>query len=298
MPLFTVLMYGGIGDTLRNLSIFPHEAIHRRTGIRTVALYKHWRLTGEHQYTNPPDTDLFQGLADRIPSLRWGGETIGHKGPGALANRLVREVVKLGHGGAPPLYPLHPQLTPEEKAALPDLKGRRVIGVQPHVTGTYTKKWGVENWRRFLALLAQSYPDAAIVILETSREGRDLALSERFLTTDHLNLFQLIELIRGFGLMISIDSWPKYVAGWNEIPQVVIVPDQTPQYPILTPDHLFGLQFASLAAHPRNRFVGLERHASGRGVYTLAKMSDLAPETLHRQVTAHEAAFPLVPSAY
>ena len=230
----TVLMYGGIGDTLRNLSILPHESIYRATGLRTTALYKHWRLTGEHQYANPPDTEFFHALADRFPSLRWGGETINHNGPGAIANRLVREALKLTHSGQPPLYPLHPALTPEEKAGLPDLSGRRVIGVQPHITGTYTKKWAIENWQLFLTRLTQEYPDATIVILETSPDARQLAPSDRFLTTNHLNLFQLLHLIRSFGLLISIDSWPKYVAAWNKIPQVIIVPDQSVQYPILT----------------------------------------------------------------
>jgi ADP-heptose:LPS heptosyltransferase len=286
--MFTVLMYLGIGDTLRNLSIFPHQFIHQKFGLRTTAYYKPWQATNEHQYG-----DVFRDLAERVPSLRWGGETDEHRGPGAIANRFVREAIKACHHGQPRFFPLNPRLSPSEEAQLPSLKGRKVIGLQPHLTGTYTKAWPLENWQRFVALMTARHPDAVIVILEVSKEARKLALTENVLTTDHLSLCQLLRLFNTFSFVVSVDSWAKYAAAWNEVPQLIIVPDQRPQHPILTPDNLLSFHFAGIYGQKQNRTLGLERRADGSGAYTLDKMSDLSPEKLFEETERHIERFPL-----
>ena len=285
--MFTVLMYGGIGDTLRNLSIFPHQSIYEKTGIRTTALYMHWRLTGEHQYPNPPGTEFFHGMADRFPSLRWGGETTSHRGPGAIANRLVREMIKLSHGGTSRFFPLEPVLTPDEMAALPNLSGQMVIGIQTHLLGTKTKTWGLNNWRRFLERMIARYPQAKFVLIETSEEVNELVLNENVLTTRNLNLYQILHLFRYFTLTISVDSWAKYAAAWNETPQVIVVPDQRPEYAVLTPESLLRLQFSGIYGKAQNKILGLEKTPEGRAAYTLDRMANLSPERLFEESVAH-----------
>jgi ADP-heptose:LPS heptosyltransferase len=290
--MFTVLMYGGIGDTLRNLSIFPHRSIHRLTGLRTTAVYKHWRLTGEHQYANPPGTEFFQAMADRFESLRWGGETTANRGLGAYTNRLVRELVKVCHGGTPPYFPLEPKLSAVEMAELPDLGRGPVIAVQTHLLGTWTKAWGLERWQRFIALLLEQIPDARIVVIEPSQDAEKLVVAPGVITTHRLNLYQLLHLVRSFHLTISVDSWAKYAAAWNHAPQIVIVPDQRPQYPVLTADHLIQLQFAGIFGEPRNRTIGLERDGNGRGVLTLEHIDRLTPDMLLREAMEKLQKFP------
>jgi hypothetical protein len=281
--MFTVLMYGGIGDTLRNLSVFPHQYIYDKWRIRTKTFYKHWKLTGEHQYASPPGTEFFHAMTDRFPSLCWGGETTSHHGMPAICNRLVREVIKLANKGEPFFFELRPTLSLSESAALPKWENKPVIGIQTHLLGTKTKEWGIPNWRLFLQMLLQQYPSAQLVLIEPSDAVADLIVAPNITTTTHLNLYQLIHLFKSFDLVVSVDSWAKYVAAWNKTPQVIVVPDQRSQYPSLTADELLGLQFFGIFGKERNRTIGLERTASGRGLLTLDKMAELSPENLLRE---------------
>jgi hypothetical protein len=42
---------------------------------------------------------------------------------------------------------------------------------------------------------------------------------------DRLSLPQAIRLGEAADALFSIDSWSKYVAAWQRIPQVILVPD-------------------------------------------------------------------------
>jgi ADP-heptose:LPS heptosyltransferase len=295
--MFTIVLWGGIGDALCDLSTFPHAWIYRTLGIRTRVRYLHWRHTRPHAYANPPGTEFFRALVERFPSLQWEGETEpGGRSPGLYAFRLVRKTLRLAHGGRPFYFPLHPVLTPEEEANLPALDGRAVIAVQTHLQGTKTKMWGAKNWRRYLERLAALHPEAGLLLLEPAAEGDELAVGLNVMTTRHLNLFQLLRLIPSCSLVVSVDSWAKYAARWNEIPQIVIVPDQRPELPTSTGQAFLGYQMAGIYGRPDSRTIGLERTAAGEGVLTLETIAQLRPEELLRETQEIIAKFPLRPA--
>jgi ADP-heptose:LPS heptosyltransferase len=291
--MFRIVLWGGIGDALNILSTFPHRRIHETFGIKTTVFYIHWRLTGAHQYANPPGTEFFRSLVERFPSLRWGGEITSNRTPSAYAYRLVRRAIWLLNNREPYYWPLDPTLTPEESAALPDLSGRPAIAVQTHLLGVKTKHWGLENWQRYLAALSSRHPEARIVVIDPAGEAEELATDPNVITTRHLNLFQLLHLFRHFSLVVSVESWTKYAAAWNQIPQIIIVPDQRSELPIATAAAFLRYQLAGLYGKPLNRIIGLEKKAGGQGVLTLERISDLSVERLLEETDEHLRKFPL-----
>lgn len=81
-------------------------------------------------------------------------------------------------------------------------------------------------------------------------------------------------------LLISVDSWSKYVAGWKRIPQVVIVPDQTPDYPQLSASAVWRYSFRGLHKEKNLTLLGLDPTGNRRAHYTFGAMSALRPNDI------------------
>src|SRR4051812_510296 len=97
----TILCWGGIGDTLRNIGLFPHEAIFKATGLRSRVVHRNWREAACRPEASPPEPEFFEGLIARVPSLDWRGESGEHHGLPRILNRAFRDVLRIFHGGAP-----------------------------------------------------------------------------------------------------------------------------------------------------------------------------------------------------
>jgi hypothetical protein len=129
---------------------------------------------------------------------------------------------------------------------------REHIVVQTHLDGLPAKRWAVKTWRGVLSGLRDRYPGACIHVLDPA--GAPLA-GEGIVVQDRLIFPQAIRLVERCSLLVSVDSWSKYVAGWRNIPQLVIVPDQTPDSSEpSTPDASAGGLDFDLRRHGGNRW--------------------------------------------
>ena len=280
----SIVSWGGIGDTLRNLSLVPHVALYRRFGVRCRVVYIHWRRVGSLEHAEPPEASFFEEIVARCPSLRWAGETESHHGHGRWVNRLLREAIKKLHGNIPPYFPFEIPLTPSERAQLPALDpGALTVGIQTHLSGMKTKRWDLENWRAVLEGLLAANPRLSILLLETDPRVADLHLDSRVHSTLGLNICQSIHLAGRCDFLVSVDSWAKYVAVARRIPQLVIVPDQRSEYPSLTAHKLVREEFAGIYGRPGNRVIGLSG-SSREPALSLPCMAELSPHFLTQQI--------------
>jgi ADP-heptose:LPS heptosyltransferase len=197
------------------------------------------------------------------------------------AARIIREIVKLTNGGQPRYFPFAPVLSPEEEVALPAPIDGPLFGIQTHLAGMKTKRWGMENWRVFLEGLLESDPSLRVVLLDNEAGVTKLAFSDRIVTTLGWNISQSIRLVQRLSFLLSVDSWAKYIAVANGIPQIVIVPDQRTEYPITTAEWSLQNVFPGFLDDSRVTLIGLEQNPPR---LTLPRMADLTPEELLRAV--------------
>jgi hypothetical protein len=283
--MLTILSWGGIGDTLRNISLVPHQFLYRKFGIQCRVVHKHWKKVGCLEHAEAPEPSFFQELVNRCPSLVWGDEVDDHRGTGQVLNRGLRDVLKIIHCGSPRYYPFDIQLTQEERGNLPIAPGSFNVGIQTHLTGMKTKQWGIENWRHYLDALVAADRDLSLILLDVAPQVDALCFNDRVRNTRNLNICQSIELCRSFDLLVSVDSWSKYVAAWNHIHQIIVVPDQRAEYPSLNPRKLVRDEFAGIFNHPSNLIIGLTETIREPQL-TLKDISELSPDFLAEQTLA------------
>jgi hypothetical protein len=284
--MLKIVSYGGIGDTIRNLGRTPHTFLYRTFGMPSTVIHINSRIIGSFEYTHPPKPEFVEALIKRCPSLRWGGEVVSSRQAGVAADKILRESLRFLNGGQARYFPFEFTLTPEELASIRPPPGA-CMGIQTHLSGMKTKKWGLDRWKKFLELLIEKYPEASFVLLDTDPEAEKLVISERISTTLGYNLAQSIHLFRYFSFLISIDSWTKYVAAWRKIPQVIIAPDVQSEYIYSTPHQLLRSDFLGIFGHASNLVIGLDRDPQGNARHTLNSMDDLTPEYLAKQVDEH-----------
>ena len=284
---FRILCWGGVGDTLRNISSIPHEFIYRVFGYRCPAVYKDF--TGIPLFGTTPAEPYFADIVARCPSLRWVGRTEKHGGVGQLTNRALREILALLNGGQRRYYPFTIRLSDAERAALPPKSSAFTVGIQTHLAGMQTKAWGVHNWHRYCRALLASDPELRIIIFDSDERVTQLAVDQRVQTTARLNIAQSINLVATLDFLVSIDSWAKYAAVWNNIPQLLVVPDQRADYPQLTPERLLSSELQGVYGHPKVRTIGLVDQPEPK--LTLPELGQLSPEHLLEQTREAIAEF-------
>ncbi|MCX6972657.1 MAG: hypothetical protein NTV93_21240 [Verrucomicrobia bacterium] len=222
-----------------------------------------------HALAGGPDLELAKQVTDRIPTIKWSGERVITKIEKAPA-RGLRAVIEPFHPGL--FDPGFVWRTEDEVTLDP---ARMHIVVQTHLDGLPAKRWPEENWRVVLSGLRDRHPDACIHVLDPA--GAPLA-GEGIIIQDRLTFPQAIRLVERCSLLISVDSWSKYVAGWKDIPQLVIVPDQTPDYPQLTASAVWRHSFRGLHKNKNLTMLGLAPESTKRARYTFGPMSALRPQ--------------------
>lgn len=273
----SLLSWGGIGDTLRNIAQVPHREIPRRTGIRCRVFYTHWTRTSFNVSTGPPDPVWFEDIVDRCPSLVWCGEVEHYTGTGRWVNLAVRRSLRL-LSGRTRYFPFDLRLTEAEGAALPALGQRVRVAVQTHLSGMQTKAWGAENWRHYLSSLLLAWPDIEVFLFDADPAVGELSADQRVKTTQGFNIPQSIVFLASCDLLVSIDSWTKYIAAAHDIPHVLVVPDQRAEYPELSAERLVGHELDGIYGRSDVDFIGI---SSGQpAALTLPSLSRLRPDEL------------------
>lgn len=277
--MLTILCWGGIGDTLRNIALIPHAWIYRTFGWRCRVVHRNRDDCQCLPQAGAPEPAFFKDLIERVPSLEWRGESGEHTGLSRALNRLLRDALRGLNLGRTRYYPFTVTLTEAERAALPPEAPGFHLGLQTHLSGMLTKRWAIENWRALIERILAAHLGCRISLFDTSTEVDVLCFDPRITSTRGLNLAQSMNLIPRLDLLVSLDSWTKYVAAWSGIPQIVIVPDMTSEYVDSTAEKLSRVELAGIIEDPRNVVLGIEGQAPERRL-TIPRMADLAPERL------------------
>ena len=179
---------------------------------------------------------------------------------------------------APPIPAVRP-------AAVDYLSPGRVV-IQTHLDGHHgwkgatAKIWCIERWIETITALRAAGHEVSIMewdaesraALQTACPGLEDVSGGDFLA--------LCRTISRFDLMISIDSWSKYVADWYQVKQVVIVPNlqqgYTEGFASMTADWIASWWFHGLLPNPNVAVIGLTRDAGAREYrYSLSSLDDL-----------------------
>jgi hypothetical protein len=276
--MLTILSWGGIGDTFRNLSYIPHQAMFRRFGFRCKIVYhdySHKKL----EYISFPDAQRIKQLIDRCPSLTWSGEVSTPKGLRRYPVGLLKKIISLTHGNQVQHFPTDFILTEDEQKGLPCFSSKLILGIQPHLSGMKTKQWGIQNWKKYINGLLSAFRDINIFLFDTDPSVHELCFDPRIQHSLNLNIAQSSTLIKAMSAMISVDSWTKFPAMWNRVPHIIIVPNQQVEFPWLNPEKVVSQDFLGIINHPNNKIIGLSNR--GKPHYTLDKISDLSVDFLH-----------------
>ncbi len=257
---------------LREISLLP--CARKGAGL-TKGLPLQFRIrhlpnesAGVRNDSRVPSPEAVQDLLSRCPGLRWEGV-----GPVARWQRLLARGTRLA------IEPIHPRLFDpglhwlNEDAIPSPARGKRIV-VQTHLDGLPSKRWPVDRWQPLLLELATRFPTDSIEVLDPSG-----AIFRRtgIVVHDALTFPQAVRLVESAHLLVSVDSWSKYVAGWKRIPQVIIVPDQTPDYPQLTASAVWRHSFRGLHRCPEIKLVGLKPDGLHCARYTFGSMAALTP---------------------
>ncbi|MGB8355220.1 MAG: hypothetical protein WCD79_15080 [Chthoniobacteraceae bacterium] len=273
--MITILSWGGIGDTLRNIGLVPHQYLFQKFGIR-CRVVRRPQQPGERDC---PPVPIFQELVERSPTLLWTGAMDNPPRHQRIGNRAVREIVKLLHHNTPQYFPFNFQLTEPECAMLPARPPGFQIGIQTHLSGVPSKEWGIANWQTYLRILLAESPGIFIVLIDHEERVGELCFDPRISSTRGLNIAQSIAVAEQVNLMVSIDSWSKYVAASRKIPQLVIVPSQSEYH---NPEGLAREWFEGIFNQPSNTLIGLTGTLQHPRT-TLDRIEDLSPQSLAHQ---------------
>lgn len=275
MPRLPLKLAGGIGDCLLDISRVPIKAM----GALGVGV--------EFYYTQPnhPASEVVKDFlpfilrgrvsSDPLPkNLNW------HR----LANYLGSVSKKSPLFFAPPIKEI------ESKKSLH--KSIRIL-IQTHMDGHHNLKcfpakvWSITKWVEYIHLISK-IPNVEVKILEWDSE----AVSEFGDALPNVpiigpkKLHASIQEIANSDIVVSIDSWTKYVAQWFNKKQIIVLPDlrnnYTPYFSTVTADEVIRRWFFGISGRKNVKIIGAEKRG-GVFQYTLDKISNLQPNYLYEE---------------
>lgn len=270
-PTLTIPTWGGLGDVLREISQLPVEYLFRRWGLRCRIRHLPTHLGNFRPEAACPGAEVVRDLVKRLPACTWGGEGI-PSGPVKPLVRIIRNALEMFPSGRG-LF--RPEFHWEPEDVLPEGfdPGKGNLVLQTHLAGLSSKRWPVENWRQVLQELRSRFPSLSLHVLDPA--GGDLAMPG-VRVYDCLSVPQAIRLVASADGLLSVDSWSKYVAAWHHIPQIILVPDQTSDYPQLTASSVWRHSFRGLQASPEVQLLGLEPKSRHEATYTLGRLENFS----------------------
>jgi len=154
--------------------------------------------------------------------------------------------------------------------------------------GAKAKIWAIENWVALVGELHGRGCDVSLIEWNVAAAQAIRSHCPYIRDVTEQNLSALCHNMRLYDCIVSVDSWVKYAAEWNHVPQVVIVPDlrsgYTPDFAQVTADWVAQWWFHGLIGKPRVTVLGLarSRHAF---VYTLPTLEELRPSEVLRAIS-------------
>lgn len=271
--------------------MLPLQAWHRRWGI-CLHFWHSEPIAGQfHPEALVPGKAPIHALFSRWPDVEIS-QAEAPRGAKVICRglRAGLELTAKGRGLFAPAW----RWLPEDE--LPDSWSslERNIVVQPHLIGLPSKRWGAERWQEILGRFSERL-DGGCRLHVLDPGGAELAGCGA-VVHDGLSLPQAIRMVSEADALIAVDSWSKYVAGWQRIPQFIVVPDQRGDYPQLTAESVWRHSFRGLHENPKLRLLGLERRP--RPHYAMGTMDSLEPERLWREVAGWAEEIGLFRSSY
>ena len=265
--MLKIQTWGGWGDVLREICLLPVFRFPWSIGVRHLPP----ELTGVHVDARVPSVEAVKDLLERSPGVHWDGVGQVSRGQKYLA-RGLRAVLEPFHAG---LFDPGFVWRSEDEIVMDSAKNHIVI--QTHLEGLPAKRWPVENWREVINGVRTRNPDACIHVLDPA--GAALA-DNGIVVQDRLTFPQALRLVEQCCFLISVDSWSKYVAAWKNIPQLVIVPSQTSDYPQLTASTIWRYSFRGLHKNKKLTLLGLEPNGNKCARHSFGPASSLRPEVV------------------
>lgn len=278
--MLTLQTWGGWGDVLREISLLPVDAVHAKLGVTTRMLYRPAARGEFHAEAGCPELEKLEALVGRLRSVVWGGVGM----PPAYAKALARGARGLIQAFAPETGLFEPNFDwkPEDDLPASFRGGCKNWVLQTHLTGLPSKRWEPKNWSEVIRGIQNRFPDVQVHVLDPS--GQELATAS-VVVHDQLTMAQAIRMVSQADRLISVDSWSKYVAAWSRIPQLIVVPDQTPDYPQLTANAVWRYSFRGLHAGKEICLLGLKPRNTSCADYSFGSMENLVPTEMMEAIS-------------
>ena len=268
------ILSGGIGDCLIGLSRVPIKILSS-LGFRISIYY------------NSPNNPAASKILPVLKDVRWC--SLASEAPSPSDVCFAKILSRHFFSKQPFLFPPHIRNLEIPK---PNSKCKKII-IQTHMDGHHganhlTAKIGSpEMWANYIHLL-KKHDDYHVDILEWNMDSASNLMAACSgvgnLASDTLldNFRRILEA----DLVVSVDSWSKYVARWGNKKQVIIVPDlrqnYVPYFKTLTPDEVAKGWFFGLTNRNNINIIGLEKR-NQRFEYTLPSVSNLDAEYLFQR---------------
>jgi hypothetical protein len=275
MPRLPLKLAGGIGDCLLDISRVPISAMGA-VGV------------GVEFYYTQPDHPASQIVKDFLPFIRRGRVSSDPLPKNLNWHRLANYLGRIFHKS--PLFFAPPIIGIESKKSLHT--SIRIL-IQTHMDGHHNLKcfsakvWAIKNWIEYIRLISK-IPNVEVRILEWDPE----AVTEfvRALPNTPIigpkKLRESIQEVAHSDILVSIDSWTKYVARWFNKKQIIVLPDlrnnYTPHFSNITADEVIHRWFFGISGRKNIKIIGVEKKG-GVFQYTLDKLSNLQPNYLYEE---------------
>jgi len=176
-----------------------------------------------------------------------------------------------------------------------DRPGRSVkrILIQTHLDwdqwpeGKSAKIWRTENWIRVIGKLIEEGHEVALMEWNRAAFNEIHQQCPDIVDASSGSLRELCSRIAGYDCIVSVDSWVKYAAVWNSVPQVILVPDlrrgYTPGWSTGTADFAATWYFHGLLGRPEARVIGLDKR-HGQFEFSLPSLEELEIDLLLSEI--------------
>jgi hypothetical protein len=275
MPSIPLKISGGIGDCLLEISRFPIKIL----GSMGIGIEFYYTL---------PDHPASAIIKEFIPFIEKASVSLDSLPQNLNRHRLANLSGRIFQ--KTPIF-FKPPLLGFEKQN-PIQKNIKIL-IQTHMDGHHNlkcfsaKMWTIQKWIEYVHLTLQ-IPNAEVRILEWDAEAisefrRDLPGIQIISPKD---LHSSIREVHDSDVLVSVDSWTKYVARWFNKKQIIILPDlrnnYTPYFKTISADQVVRRWFFGIAGRTNVKIIGAEK-SGGTFQYTLDQISNLQPDYLYEE---------------
>ena len=222
---FKVALQGGIGDIIRILSSIPLQQYNRKYGLK---IYVTYGSKNDCKY----EELLKRYIINRIDVFEYVTyeQFVNLDIPEMFVDNIDLKEFSSQLDGIPKDLPI--DILDEEKSSLISLDGNKInIGIQLRQNGSSgdnrklldSKILSFDKYQKIIDHILSLDDNIVVYLFDRTEPVFQFEPKERIVGFYTGVLPKAIDLIRKMDLFISPDSWMKYVAYWEDIPQVVLV---------------------------------------------------------------------------